>query len=188
MRVARPASRSAHRSVENTAYAELVANPTMGDGTALFHADHSNLAASGSVISIASLGAARSAMRRQMDPSSNEFIDLMPSILLCPVELGDLARQIITSETDITKTNSKARNPIQNMVRVVDTPRLSGTEWYLMAAPSDTAIGEVGFLGGTEPKMMMEELFESRGVQWRVTLDFGVAMLEWRAGYMNPGA
>jgi hypothetical protein len=58
-----------------------------------------------------------------------------------------------------------------------------------MAAPTDTAIGEVGFVGGnTEPQMMMEELFDTRGVKWRVTLDFGVAMLEWRAGYMNPGA
>lgn len=187
--VAAQMGRAARRTVENTAYAEMVSNPTMGDGNPLYDAAHNNLAGTGTVISIASLGAARAAMRRQMDPSSNEYIDLMPSILLCPVELGDLARQVITSETDITKTNSKARNPIQNMVRVVDTPRLQGTAWYLFAAPSDTAVGEVGFLNGnTEPQMQMENLFSTRGVQWRVTLDFGVAMLEWRAGYKNGGA
>jgi ATP-dependent Clp endopeptidase proteolytic subunit ClpP len=187
--IAAQMGRSARRTVENNAYAELVSNPVMGDGTPLFHADHNNLEGTGSAISIASLGKARATMRRHKDPSSNEYIDIMPSILLCPVELGDSARQVLQSETDITKANSKARNPVQNMVTVVDTPRLTGTGWYLFAAPSDVAVGEVGFLNGnTEPQMMMENLFSTRGVQWRVTLDFGIAMLEWRAGYYNPGA
>lgn len=188
-RIAQQMGRSARRTVENTVFDLLVSNPVMGDGNALFDAAHSNYQGSGSEISVESLGEARAAMRKQMDPSSNEYIDLLPSILLCPVELGDKARQVLASETDPGQTNSRVPNPIRNMVTVVDTPRLSGTGWYLMAAPSDTAIGEVGFLNGnSEPQMMMENLFSTRGVQWRVTLDFGVAMLEWRAGYLNDGA
>jgi ATP-dependent Clp endopeptidase proteolytic subunit ClpP len=188
-RVATQMGRAARRTVESSAYDLLISNPTMGDGVALFDAAHNNMAATGSEISVESLGEARAAMRRQMDPSSNEYIDLLPAVLLCPVEIGDLARQVVASETDPSQTNSRVPNPIRNMVRVIDTPRLSGTGWYLFASPMDTAVGEVGFLNGmSEPEMMMEELFESRGVQWRVTLDFGVAMLEWRAGYYNEGA
>lgn len=191
--IASQLGRSARRTIENTVYAELLLGsglgPVMGDGSTLYHANHSNIPTA-AAITVASLGAARSLMRKQMDPSNNEYIDLNPSVLLCPVELGDGARQVLMSETDFSGSkNSKAINPVRNMVSVIDTPRLSGTAWHLFTAPGDTAVGEVGFLNGaTEPDVRTEEVFTSRGIQWRVTLDFGIKMLEWRATTRNAGA
>ncbi|MEQ1790330.1 MAG: hypothetical protein ABL857_07795 [Rickettsiales bacterium] len=45
----------------------ITSKPTMSDGTALFHATHKNLAASGTAITAASVGAGRTAMRTQKD-------------------------------------------------------------------------------------------------------------------------
>lgn len=181
--------RAAKRSVENDVYAVLAANAALGDGTALFHADHGNLAGSGTAISVASLGAARAAMGRQMDPDSNDYLDIRPNVLLCPLELVDHANTVIQSETDISKTNSKNMNPIRNMVTVVGTPRLTGTGWYLFSSPSVVPTLEVAFLRGqSEPDVRLEESFSSRGVRMRVTYDYGVAAVEYRGGYKNAGA
>lgn len=186
--VARNLGRAAKRSVENDVYALILANAAMGDGTALFHADHGNLAASGGAISIATISAGRSAMARQQDPDGNEFLDLRPAILLCPTELSDNARVIVGSETDSTKSNSKALNPIRNIVGVVDTPRLTGNGWYMLGNPADVPTIEVGFLNGqSEPVVEMEDSFDTRGVAYRVTYDYGVAAVEYRAGYKNAG-
>ena len=187
--IARQFGRSAKRTVEHNVYDLLNSNPVMNDGIQLFHASHNNIGTAAQ-ISVDSLGEARALMRRQMDPSSNEYIDLLPSILLCPVELGDKARQVLNSESVIGENiNSGISNPVRNMVSVVDTPQLTGTAWYVLAAPSDTGIGEVGFLNGnSEPDTRMEEYFDARGIKYRVTYDFGMAMLEYRAGVMNAGA
>ena len=60
--------RAASRTVGDIVWKVLTSNPTMSDGVTLFHAaTHKNLAASGSVINAANVGAARTAMRKQKD-------------------------------------------------------------------------------------------------------------------------
>lgn len=187
--VARDMGRGAKRSVENDVYTHLLANGATGDGTAMFHADHGNLAASGTAISVASIGAARAAMLRQKDPANNEFLDIQPDLILVPTELGDHARTVIQSETDISKSNSKNMNPIRNIVRVVETPRLTGTQWYLFANAMQAPAIEVAFLNGvTEPSVSTEESFSSRGISYRITYDYGVGSVGYRSAYKNAGA
>lgn len=189
--IARDLGRAAARTIENDVFGLLALNsrggPLMHDGVAMFHANHNNLE-SAAAIGITSLGLARSAMRKQMDPGQNDFLDIIPAVLLCSVESGDLARQVITSETDITKSNSRAPNPVQNMARVIDTPRITGTDWYLFSAPNDIAAIEVAFVDGmTEPEVRLEEGFNTRGISYRITYDYGTAGVEYRAAVRNPG-
>ena len=186
--VSRGFGRAAARSVENDVYAQLLANPVMGDGVALFHGTHGNLP-TGAAISMTSLDAARVLMRKQKDPGGKDFLDISPAVLLCPVELGGLARQTIVSETDPSQSNSKKPNIVRDMAKVVDTPRLSGTGWYLFASPSDMPSLEVAFLDGvTEPEVTFEESFRSRGIAYRIAYDYGVGAVEYRGGLYNAGA
>ncbi len=63
-RIPQRMGRAAHRTVGNLVYAILNDNPTMKDGKALFHADHSNLMTTGSALSVANIDAARAKMAK----------------------------------------------------------------------------------------------------------------------------
>ena len=188
--IARGMGRAAKRSVEQDVYTALLSNskagPVMGDGANLWSTGTHGNVINAADITVAHLDAMRALMARQMDPSGNDFLDLRPATLLVPTELGGIARQTINSETDIAIQNSKAANPIRGFVEVVDTPRLTGTDFYLLASPSDNPIMEVGFLkGNTEPEVQMEDGFDTRSVHYRITYDYGVAAMEWRSGVYN---
>lgn len=186
--------RAGRRSVEAAVYALLNEGsglgPVMGDGQRLFHASHKNVG-TGAALSMASIEADRVVMASQTDISGNDFLDLRPSIWLGPMSSGGTARSINEAQYD-PDTANKLQKP--NMVRglfsdVVDTPRLSGTRYYMFANPSDAPVIEVAFLNGQdEPYIMLEEGFNSRGMKYRATLDFGVAAIDYRGAVTNAGA
>lgn len=190
-RVARMLGQSARRTVNTDAYAVLTANGAMSDGVAMFHANHGNLAASGSVLSVASLSAAKAAMRLQKFVSTdNQFLNIMPNILLVPVALEDAALTLIASETDPAQANSKRPNIHRNTLTVISDPALdasSATAWYLVS--SNDPIIETVFLDGVqEPFLDSEEGFTVDGVRWKVRIDYGADSVDFRGGYRNPGA
>lgn len=189
--------RAAARTVNADAYGILNANAAMSDGTAIFHADHANLAGTGAAPSLATISAGRSAMRKQTPPGTNatdEYLDIYPRSILVPVVLEDTVREIITSETDIAKSNSRARNPIKDWgpLDVVSDPVLDGTSttaWYLAADPMEVPLVEIYFLDGNEmPYVASEEEFITDAIRSKVRLDYGVAASDFRGGYMNAGA
>lgn len=183
--------RAAARTIEAAVYAKLIANPTMSDGVALLASGHGNLAASGAAISVTSVDAARVAMASQMDISGNDYLEIRPSILLCPISMGGLARVTTNSQYD---PDASARllvpNKINGLVNtVVDTPRLTGNAWYLLAAPTDAPVFEVVFLDGNQnPRIAQEECFRTKGLSWSVELPFGVGVIDYKGIYKNPGA
>lgn len=190
--IARGMGLAAARSVENDVFTLLLsasaAGPTMSDSIALFHSSHNNIGTT-AAITVASIGEARALMRRQASVGGHDFLDIQPAILLCAVEKGNLARQVVSSETDASSSNSKVKNPIKDIVEVVDTPRLTGNGWYVFADPVAYPALEVAFLNGvTEPTVMLEESFSSRGVAYRITHDYGVGALEYRSAVRNAGA
>ncbi|HXD35439.1 MAG TPA: hypothetical protein VN624_02220, partial [Rhodanobacter sp.] len=72
---------------------------------------------------------------------------------------------------------------------VVDTPRLAGTAWYLLADPAQEPVFEVGFLDGNQlPTIVAEDSFRSNGRAWRVSHDYGTAAVGWRGALKNAGA
>lgn len=189
--------RSSHRTIEAAVYALLAENaglgPTMDDGYTLFHASHGNLVASGSgaVPSVTTIDAGRVAMASQKDVGGNDFLDLMPSIWLGPLGLGGSVRVINRAEFD-PDTSNKLHKP--NAVRdlfsdVVDTPRMTGSAWHMLANPNDAPVLEVAFLDGVqEPYLELENGFEVDGARYKVRLDFGVAAIDFRGAYRNHGA
>lgn len=191
---ARDLGMAAGRTVENTVFAILAENaglgPNMGDGKSLFHADHNNISTA-AALSAASIEADRVVMASQTDVSGNQFLDLRPSVWLGPLASGGTARVINDAQYD-PDTANKLQKP--NIVRglfgeVVDSPRLSGARYYLFSDPNISPVLEVAFLNGeSEPLIVAEEVFSSRGAKFRATLDFGVAAIDHRGAVTNAGA
>jgi phage head maturation protease len=182
--------RAAARTIEAAVYAKLIANPNMSDGNALLSSDHGNIQTSGGAISVATVDAGRVAMAQQMDNDSNDYLNIRPSILLCPISMGGTARVVAGSQYD---PDSAARLLVPNKVNglistVIDTPRLS-TGWYLLANPTDAPVIEVVFLDGNQnPRIQQEESFRTKGMSWSVELPFGVGIVDYRGIYWNDGA
>lgn len=182
--------RAAARTIEATVFAKLLSNPTMSDGESLLSAAHGNIQTSGGPISVANIDAGRVAMASQMDIDSNDYLNIRPSILLCSLASGGLARTVCNSQYD---PDSAARLLVPNKINglvstIIDTPRVS-TGWYLLANPSDAPVLEVVFLDGNQnPRIQQEESFRTKGLSWSVELPFGVGVIDYRGIYWNDGA
>lgn len=187
--------RAGRRTVEAAVYALLAENgglgPTMADSNPLFHArTGANNIGTGAALSMASIDADRVVMGSQTDISGNDFLDLRPAVWVGPLASGGTARTINDAQYD-PDTANKLQKP--NMVRglfrdIVDTARLSGTRYYLFADANEAPVIEVAFLNGeSEPYLLMEENFSSRGAKWRASLDFGVGAVDFRGAVTNAG-
>lgn len=162
------------------------AGPTMADGKTLFHADHGNRAASGSALSIASVSAARTAMRRQKG-LAGEIIQVLPTFLVVPPEKETEAEQIVAQ---LASVKVDEVNPFAAKLKVLCDPNLtSATRWYLAAAPGRPDGLQHAYLDGNKgPQITTREGFEVDGTEFKVSLDFGCGFVDWRPWYMNPGA
>lgn len=186
--------RAAKRTVESDVYATLALNsglgPALEDGDTLFHANHKNIT-TGAAITMLAIDADRVAMKSQLDVGGNDFLDLMPSVLLLPVSLGGTARSINDGQYD-PDTANKLQKP--NIVKgifsgIIDTPRLTGTRRYIFADPSVAPVIEVAFLDGNmEPFLEAEMGFDVDGSRWKVRLDYGIAGVDFRGAVTNAGA
>jgi len=184
--------RAARRTIGNLCYAVLTGNPTMSDGTALFHADHNNLAGSGAVPSVATLGAGRAAMKTQVEASGGAALNISPAYFIVPAALETTANQLMNSLVDPTATKGQAMNPVGGMAQVVADGRLdaaSATAWYLAANPAAFDTVEVAYLDGIQTPYIEEKTaWSSDGVELKVRIDAGVAPLDFRSFYKNAGA
>jgi len=190
MRVAALMGRAAARTVGNDAYAILTSNPTMNDGVAFFHANHNNLPTAAAP-TVASVGAARSAMRLQKDPDNNDVLDIRPKYILGPVALEDTLSVLMRSETDPAQANSRKPNAVRNAAQVITDPRLdtaSSKTWYLIADQNEAPAVEVAFLDGVDtPYLESSQGFTVDGIRWKVRLDYGVSAIDWRGALKNAG-
>lgn len=191
--LARMLGQAAARTVEVDVYALLALNsgagPTMGDGKALFHADHGNITTS-AAITMAALDLDRVAMAEQMDVSGNDYLDLRPAVLLVPIGLGGTARSINQAEYDPDTANKLQKpNIVNGLFRdIVDTPRLSGNRRYLFADASEAPVIEVAFLDGVQdPYIELQNGFDVDGARYKVRLDYGVGAVDYRGAVTNAG-
>jgi hypothetical protein len=183
-------------TVESDAFAMVTANSGLGinyDANPLFHASRSNIGPTGAM-SPATLDGGRATMARQKDPSTNQFLALRPAVWLGPVELGGVAKQFNSSTTDPTDNKAQGvSNKVLNLFRdIVDSPYLSAqstTRHYLLADPNLYAVFAVGFIDGQEaPRIDTEQSFGFDGVQFKVVLDYGTAVLDFRGAVTCAGA
>ncbi|WP_417607243.1 prohead protease/major capsid protein fusion protein [Primorskyibacter flagellatus] len=165
--------------------AKLVENPAMSDGVAVFHADHGNLAGSSSALSIASLSAARNAMRRQTG-LGGQPIDATPKAVVVPPELETLAEQLLSQ---INATTTDDVNPFAKLTLAVEPRLTDATTWYVAADSAQIDGLEYAYLEGAPgPQIETRQGFEVDGVQMKVRLDFGCGWIDHRGWYRNDGA
>jgi hypothetical protein len=99
-----------------------------------------------------------------------------------------------TSAADPTANiNSGVANRVNGLFReVVDSPYLSAvstTRHYLLADPALFPVFAVGFLDGNEaPRVESQAGFGYDGLQMKVTLDYGTAILDFRGGVTCAGS
>ncbi len=182
---------AARRLEADLVYSKLTANPKMADGTDLFHGDHGNLV-SATALSVSSLSVARAAMRSQKGLNGLDFLDPQPRYLLVPVALETTAEQLVASTVDPSKQNDTQNPGWIRGLQVVADPRLdadSTISWYLAAAPSQIeGIVRAYLVGEGRPFLDQKEGWEVDSTDYKVRLDVGVGVIDWRALVKNPGA
>ena len=160
--------------------------PTLSDTKALFHADHGNKSASGSVISDATLSAARLALRTQKG-MDGRIIPVTPKNLLVPPALETVAEKWLATIAPATAADV---NPFSGAMSLVVEPRLSSaTRWYVTADPGEIDGLEFAYLSGNEgPQVESRSGWDVDGVEIRVILDFGAGFIDHRGWFQNAGA
>jgi hypothetical protein len=172
-------------------WAIVTSNPNMGDGVALFHANHGNLAASGSAIAIASLSAGRKAMRKQKGlaakASDAEPLNLAPAFIVVSPDKETEAQQFLA--TTLYPQQNAQVNPFAGSLLQITEARLTGNAWYLFADPATIDTIEYAYLDGEEGLYTESRLgFDVDGVEVKGRLDFAAKAIDWRGMYQDPGA
>lgn len=180
------AGRMAAETEANLLLTLLLSNPTMGeDSKALFHADHGNLAGTGTTIDIANLDGARKAMRGMTSLDGTTPINATAKFLIVGPELETTAEQVLAS---IYATTVSDVNPFTNKLTLLVEPRITDASWYLFADPAVLPVLEYSYLSSAQgPQMASREGWDVLGMEFRVVLDFGAGAIDWRGAYRNAG-
>lgn len=185
---------SSSRLENRLVYSQLTSNPTMGDGTVLFHSDHKNLGTgAGSALQLSALKAGRTAMRVQKG-LQNEELNLSPNFLIVPASLEQDAYQLTSSnyvpakQGDVNEFRSGGRTAVEPIVEpILDS--VSDKEWYLASNNSQIDTVEYCYLDGAEgPVIDSQNGFEVDGVTWKCRLDFAAKAVDHRGLYKGAGA
>lgn len=180
------------RAIERAVYTLLNSNPTLSDGVAVFATARGNLASAGAVPSVTTLDAARQAMASRTAPGSDaEYLDIRPAVAVVPLAQGGNTRVLVNAAYDPDTANKLQKpNMVNGIVKdVVDSPRLTGTPWYLFADPNVAPVIEVVFLDGQRTPKVTEDInFRTSGLAWKIELPFGAGYIGHHGGYKNPGA
>lgn len=167
----------------------IIANPLMADGNALFSAPHGNLSPGGAaVISIASLGKARAAMRTQTGLDGLK-LNISPRYLYVPAALETVADQFVS---DITPDQAGNVNPFRGRLSVGAESRLddaSAISWYVMADMGQLDMIELATISGEGgPVTETQDTFEVEGMKIKIRVDLGAKAIDYRGFVKNAGA
>jgi ATP-dependent protease ClpP protease subunit len=164
------------------------AGPTMQDGVALFHADHSNLAASSALLDAAALGAARVLLRRQTAVGGGQ-LNLVPRFLLVAPEFEQQAEILLAaSARSLNQGTNNALVPewLSNLTLVVEA-RLTDDAVYLLGGISQIDTVERAWLAADNgPVIQADESFNTDDIAYKVRHVFGSRWLDWRGAVKIP--
>lgn len=177
---------SARRGINTLVY------KTLGNaGDNVFSAAKGNLAATAARPSIISIGDGRAAMRLQTNIRGEETLNIGPRFILLPAGLETETDQLLTSIADPAASNSGVKNPLNGkLIPVCDAEldRYSSTAWYLAAQAGLVDTIEVTYLNGQESPVIESQIaFDILGMKYRIFIDYGVTLLDFRGLYKNPG-
>ena len=180
------------RTIEKEFYRVLGLNsglgPTMSDSQPFFHSNRANVSTA-AAITAAALDADKQKMRAQTDGDANDYLDLMPRILLVPVGLESTAKLLNTDAYDPAQTGQKSNIARGMFGDIVSSPRLSWstTRRYLFTDAKEAF--KVVFLEGFGEgfKMESQDEFRRDATSWKCTIVFKVNPYEPRAAVTNAG-
>jgi hypothetical protein len=183
--------RAAKRGINALVYQMLCTNPVIFDGNQLFDAaNHNNFTAQAAAISVAAVGAGRTAMRRQTNLRGLETLNIGPRFLIVPASIETVAQQFVSPA--LVPTAQNVINPFVGTLEVVADAEIDGydlNDWYLAADPGDIDTIEVTYLNGSDmPKLESQVAFDYLGMRWRIYIDYGVTILDYRGLYKQTGA
>ncbi|EPR16050.1 hypothetical protein M527_22885 [Sphingobium indicum IP26] len=162
-------------------------NPAMSDSNPLFNAEHGNLAGTGAAPSVATLSDGRLAMRSQKDLDGVTPIAAAPKYILSSPSYETAIEQLIATQLSANQVDEA--NPFAGKLTPLVDPRLDALPWYLFADPVNAPVLEYAYLEGHEgPRVEMKEGWDTLGTSFRVYMDFGAGLVDWRGAYKNPGA
>jgi len=163
-----------------------VDNAALQDGTALFHADHGNLAGAGAAISVTTVGAARAAMRAQTG-MEGRLINVTPRHIIVGADAETALDQFLTSITPDQQGNAIPQS-MRSLNPVIE-PRLTGNAWYLAADYMQVDTIEYCYLQGNQGVYLeTQEGFDVDGIKVKARHDFAAKAIDYRGLYKNPGA
>ncbi|HTF34050.1 MAG TPA: hypothetical protein VK714_10175 [Myxococcota bacterium] len=149
--------------------------PALADTYSVFHANHSNIGATG-VLSATTLGSAMSALQKQKT-ADGSLLNLEAATLLVSPDSRALAESTV---------------PVALIpeLEVVSDANLSGARFYVLA---DAAMASNYLAGGLdseipEPTVLSRRGFTIDGVEIKVVLDFAAGCVDYRAGSTGAGA
>ncbi|NLS25714.1 hypothetical protein S2M10_06840 [Sphingomonas sp. S2M10] len=161
----------------------VLSNPTMGDGFALFSAQHGNLGAAAD-ITIDSVTLARTAMGQQKSVEGG-FIIVRPAYLVVGPQMETKAQQFLTAVAAAQTSNV---NPFVGTLTLIVEPRITDKSWYLFADKAAIDTIELSHLEGQEDVFIETQPgFDVDGVKTKARLDVGAAIVDYRGMYKNPG-
>lgn len=176
----------------DTVWGIITSNPAMGDGVALFHANHANLnTGTGSALALTGLGAGMAAMAKQKGLDGVTVLNVQPRYLVVPVALQLAAFQMIAPNLAPAKSADLVPDYIRALTPIAE-PRLdaaSTTAWYLFASPDQIDTIEYAYLEGQNGVYIeTRQGFDVDGVEIKARLDFGAKAIDWRGLQKNVGA
>ena len=174
----------------DTVYGIITANANLSDAVALFEATtHKNLTGTGTVLSVTSLGVARTLMRKQATPQG-AVMNLNPEFLIVPAALETIANQYVSQ--NYVAAQSSNFNPFAGKLQVIAEARLdaaSATAWYLAAGNNSIDTVEYCYLEGQNGVYIeTRQGFEVDGMEIKARLDFAAKAIDYRGLYKNVGA
>jgi len=181
-------------------WAQILANPTMGDGKALFHSDHKNLGTD-LAVGEAAVAEARLAMSKQrsLPPKGGEegvLLNLSPQYLIVPKAQEVSALKFVTAITP-AKTDDAVPRELRSMT-VIAEPRLDvgigrlgvagdANAFYFAAAPTYVDTIELAYLEGAQGVYTETRMgFDVDGVEIKARLDVGAKVIDHRGLFKTP--
>lgn len=164
---------------------------TLAKNTSIFTAGHKNIATA-APLSVESLGEARKLMRLQKNVAGKQTLNIQPKYLIIPAALETKAQQLLHSLSDPAGNNSSVVNPFANSLTIITDAELdqySETAWYLAADPLLAGGIEVTYLNGKDsPTIDSQVAFDTLGMKFRIYMDYGVNVIDFRGLVKNVGA
>lgn len=163
------------------------AGVALNDGTALYHSSRGNKLSSGpaSSLSITAMDTARQSLRSMKGVDGKSRISVTPRHLIVGAaqEASALALAFQTQPTKTEDVNTHA-----GKFEVHVEPRFTNNSWRLFADPVELPTVVYAYLNGiTGPQLKMREGWTTLGVEFRMFMDFGCGIEDWRGTVMSPG-